>query len=105
MVVWEISVGGNPTNPAHVHAGIVPVHKNHIDTKATLIPENHVDAGTVLILKNQVDIKTVHVRAGMLTKVRIPQKSNGHTMQLWMLWVVPYEEPLGRRSQMKLNGP
>ena len=75
MVVWEIGVGGNPTNPAHVHAGIVPVHKNHIDTEATLIPENHVDAGTVLILKNQVDIKIVHVRAGMLTKVRIPQKT------------------------------
>ena len=81
MVVWEIGVGGNPTNPAHVHAGIVPVHKNHIDTEATLIPENHVDAGTALIHANHADTEvilfpkshvvdeTVCVRAGMLTEV------------------------------------
>ena len=72
MVVWEIGVGGNPTNPAHIHAWIVHVHKNHADIEVTLIPENHVDAGTVLIFENRVDVKTVHVRAGMLIGVRIP---------------------------------
>ena len=72
--MWEIVVGGGgkPTNPAHIHAGIVHVHKNHADTEITLIPKNHVDARTVLILENQVDVKTVHVRTSMLIGVRIP---------------------------------
>ena len=61
--MWEVNVGGNPTNPVHVHAGIVPVHKNHADTEATLIPENHVDD------------RTVHVRAGMLIGVQIPREA------------------------------
>ena len=60
IVVWEIDVGGNPTNPVHVYAGIVPVHKNHVDAEATFIP------------KNRVDIGTVRVHAGMLTGVWIP---------------------------------
>ena len=64
--------GGNPTNPAHIHARIVHVHKNHADTEITLIPKNHVDARTILILENRVDVKTVHVRTGMLIEVRIP---------------------------------
>ena len=97
MVVWEVNVGGNPTNPVHVHAEIVPVHKNHADTEATLIPENHVDtgtihtpknhinAGTVLILENRVDVMIVHVRTGMLTEVQIPQRSDGPITSLWML--------------------
>ena len=83
--MWEIGVGGNPTNLAYVYAGIVPVHKNHADVEATLILENHVDPGTVLILENRVDVGTVHVCAGMLTEVRIPQRRDGPTTQLWML--------------------
>ena len=79
--MWE----GNPTNPAHVHAEIVPIHKNHADAEVTLIPENHVDAGTVLILENRIDIGTVHVRTGMLTGVWIPQRSDVPTTQLWTL--------------------
>ena len=58
--MWEINVGGNPTNPVHVHVGIIPIHKNHANAEATLIPENRVDIGTV------------HVRVGMLIGVRIP---------------------------------
>ena len=85
MVVWEVSVGGNPANPAYVYAGIVPIHKNHVDAEATFILKNHVDAGIVLILENCVDVKTVHVLAGILTGFWIPQRSDGLTMQLWML--------------------
>ena len=73
MVVWEISVGGNPTNLAHGHAEIVPVHKNHVDP------------GTILILENRVNIGTIHVHPSMLTEVWIPQRSNGPTTQLWIL--------------------
>ena len=58
--MWEIDVGGNPTNPAHVHAGIIPVHKNHVD------------AGIVLILENRVDVETIYVHAGILIGVQIP---------------------------------
>ena len=95
--MWEVNVGGNPTNPVHVHAEIVPVHKNHADIEATLILENHVDtgtihtpknhinAGTVLILENRVDVVIVHVRAGMPIEVRIPQRSDGPITSLWML--------------------
>ena len=72
MIVWEIDVGGNPTNPVHVHVGIILIHKNHANAEATLIPENHVDVGIVLIPENRIDIGIVHVRAGMLTGVRIP---------------------------------
>ena len=73
MVVWEIDVGGNPTNPVHVHTGIIPVHKNLANAEATLIP------------KNRVDVGTVRVHVGMLSGVRIPQRSDGLTTQLWML--------------------
>ena len=97
MVVREISVEGNPVNRAHIHAGIIPVHKNHADVEVTHIPENHANIGTILILeshgdaevtlipKNHVDIGTVHVHAGMLTGVRIPQGSDVPTTQLWTL--------------------
>ena len=97
MVVREISVEGNLVNRAHIHARIIPVHKNHADTKVTHIPENHANAGTVLILKshgdakvtlipeNHVDVRTVHVHAGMLTGVRIPQRSDVPNTQLWTL--------------------
>ena len=86
MVVWEISVEGNPVNSTLVHAGIILVHKNHADAEVTHIPENHVDAGTILILeshndeeitlipKNHVNVGTVHIHvyAGMMTEVWIP---------------------------------
>ena len=68
--------GGNSTNPAYVHVGIVPVHKNHADAEVTLIPENHVDAGIVLILKNRIDVGIIQVRAGIRTGVQIPQRSD-----------------------------
>ena len=38
MVVWEIGVGEDPTNLAHVHVGIVPIHKNHADAEVNLFP-------------------------------------------------------------------
>ena len=80
MVVWEISVGGagggNSTNPAYVHVGIVPVHKNHADTEVTLIPENHVDTGIVLILENRIDVGIVQVCVCIWTGVQIPQRSD-----------------------------
>ena len=97
MVVREINVEGNPVNRAHIHARIIPVHKNHADTEVTHIPENHANAGTVLILKshgdaevtlipeNHVDVGTVHIHAGMLTGVRIPQRSDVPNTQLWTL--------------------
>ena len=90
---------GNLVNPTFVHAGIIPVHKNHADAEFTHIPENHVDAGTILILEshndaevtlipeNHVNVGTVHihVHAGMLTGVWIPQRSDVPTTQLWTL--------------------
>ena len=85
MVVWEIGVGEDPTNPAHVHVGIVPVHKNHADAEVNFIPENHVNVGTVLIFENRVNVGTIHVHASMLTEVQIPQRSDVPTMQLCML--------------------
>ena len=72
--------GGNPTNPVYIYAKIIPVHKNHADVKATLILKNHINAGTILILENSVDVGTVHIRASMLTEVRIPQGRDVPTM-------------------------
>ena len=69
MVVGEIGVGGNPTNPAGVDVGNIPVHKNRTNAEVAFILENHVDARTVHILENCVDVGTVHVRTGMLTGV------------------------------------
>ena len=80
MVVWEIGVGEDLTNPAHVHVGIVPVHKNHADAEVNFIPENHVNVGTVLIFENRVNVGTIHVHASMLTEVQIPQRSDVPTM-------------------------
>ena len=78
---------GNPVNPAHVHAEIVPVHKNHVDTGTILILENHSETEVTLIPENHVDVETgtVHVHSSMLTGVRIPQMSDVPTTQLWML--------------------
>ena len=73
MVVWEIDVGRNPTSPVTVNTGIVH------------FPKNHVDVGTVPSLESRVNAGTIHVRADMLTEVRIPQKNDSPTMQLWML--------------------
>ena len=93
----EIGVEGNPVNRAHIHASIIPVHKNHADAKVTHIPKNHTNAGIVLILEshgnaevtlipeNHVDVGTVRVHSGMLTGVRIPQRSDVPTTQLWTL--------------------
>ena len=78
---------GNPVNPAHVHAEIVPVHKNHVDTGTILILENHSETEVTLIPENHVDVETetVHVHSSMLTGVRIAQRSDIPTTQLWML--------------------
>ena len=73
--MWGIGVKGDPVNMDHVHTEIVPIHKNHDDAEVTLIPENHVNVGTVHI----------HVHAGMLTGVWIPQRSDVPTTQLWTL--------------------
>ena len=59
----------------HINAGTILILENHSEIEVTLIPENHVD----------VETGTVHVHASMLTGVRIPQRSDVPTTQLWML--------------------
>ena len=97
MVVRKTDVGRDPTSPVPVHAGIIPihknhanvgttpVHKNHVDAGTVPIPENHVNAETIPILESYVNAGTIHIHVDILTRVRIPQRSNGPTTLLWML--------------------
>ena len=71
-MAWEIEVRRNPAGPIPVNARIVP------------FPENHTYAGTASILESRVNAKLVHVRADMLTKIRIPRKSDSLATPLWM---------------------
>ena len=92
--MWGTVTEGNLVILAHANAKTVP--KSPVDAGVIFILEDHTNAGTDLVLKNCVDKVTlilenhtsdgtVHVRTGMLTGVRIPQRSNVPTTQLWTL--------------------
>ena len=72
-MAWEIEVRKDPASSILVNTGIVP------------FPENHADAGTAPILESRINAELVHIHADMLTKVRIPRRSDSPTTLLWML--------------------
>ena len=77
-------MGWSPISLVPVNVGIVHIHKSLVDAETVHIHGSPIDTGTVHIQRSHVNVRIVHIHGSMQIRVRIPQKSDGPVMPLWM---------------------